>query len=116
MQRLYGPHIHIHLPLHLPLHTIGQRSKEVEPRDALHLVHTIHVIAPRMALVVVAINKADGLRRAAHAQYHLEESLGHHHLVLANGLVPLIVKDRSAHHVNAAIQLRPLAALEARLP
>lgn len=84
---LYSPVGSIGFLFHLLLRLVGQRREKVDARDAFHLVHGVHIVALRTVAGFVFVYKAYGLGRSIHTQHHLEESLGHHHLVLSDGFV-----------------------------
>ena len=106
-----GPVFQPSLAFHLVFYLVGQRGKEVYARDAFHLVYRVDILRLEPSAGVVAIDEAYAARLSPQTYDDLEEGFGHRHLVLAYPLVALSGQHGSAHDVQIAPVIGPVAAL-----
>src|SRR5574344_1080941 len=110
--RSNAPVFNICLSFHLVFHVIGQRGEEVDSRDSLHLIDSVHIISLGAIARLVFIYKSNGFGLALHRQHHLEKGFGHWYLVPSNLLVrSTAIEYRTADDVYLAFLFSPFAAL-----
>ena len=78
--------------------------------DALYFAYRLNAFLVVKVLVGVRADEADALGLSFQTYHDLEECLGNHYMVAADGLMVVAFEYRTAHDEDTSISLCPVAA------